>query len=321
MVNVVTNENIAQLIETGKVDPYVPPVAEKPQDAPKEEIKPEVKAEVTPETKIEAEKPDDDSDELGDLKLDDAAQKRINARINKKHAQMKEAEEFAELQYNEKKLAEKRAENAEARLKELEAKVQPPPEETVVKPKPTPDQFKDAFEYAEALADWKVEQKFEAKVKEETEAKQKAERERIDSEFATRVTEIMKEFPDYREVVGAASDIIMPPYITQFLLESTSGPRLCWHFAKNKSEFERINKLSPIKAIAELGKLETKLEKPAAKEAAAVTATAKTEITRAPAPIQPIDGSSTPVVKDPAKMNFKELREYERQRAAERRRH
>jgi hypothetical protein len=117
----------------------------------------------------------------------------------------------------------------------------------------------------------------------------------------------MKELPDYAEVI-AESDIDAPPHIAVYIAESPIGPKIGYHFAKHPEDFDRISKLSPIRAIAELGKLEDRLEKPKAKEPEADTPA----VSRAPSPIKPLEGSAAAVQKDPAKMTIQELREYER---------
>jgi hypothetical protein len=82
---------------------------------------------------------------------------------------------------------------------------------------------------------------------------------------------------------------------------------LGYELAKNRDEFDRIAKLPPIRAIAALGKLEDKLFSKAAPEAKAPAAPA-TQVSRAPAPITPLEGKSTTVAKDPSQMSFAELR-------------
>ena len=81
----------------------------------------------------------------------------------------------------------------------------------------------------------------------------------------------------------------------------------------NPSELNRILNLSPIRAIAELGKMEAKLSKEPEKKVD------EKPVSKAPAPITIVSGQSTTVQKDPKDMTFRELRDYERQREAEKR--
>ena len=92
----------------------------------------------------------------------------------------------------------------------------------------------------------------------------------------------------------------------QYIVESDVGPQLAAHLVKNPGEAERIAKLSPVRMIAELGKLETKLdaEPQPAKAAAPVK-----QVSKAPAPIQALSSDASAVAqKDPSQMSFAELR-------------
>ena len=103
------------------------------------------------------------------------------------------------------------------------------------------------------------------------------------------------------------------------MVESDYGADLGYFFAKNPASLNVFLRLSPIKAIAAIGKLESQWEAaPQAKE----TPTAKTlaevlppKTPSAPAPIQPLSGAGSPGVNsDPAKMSPKELLAYTREK-------
>ena len=116
-------------------------------------------------------------------------------------------------------------------------------------------------------------------------------------------------------------DIDMPPHITVHLATSGEvGVRLGYYLAKpeNRAEYDRIVKLSPTRALAELGKLEDRLDKKPDAKADKAGEGNVTPISRAPSPITPLEGKSAPSQKDPAKMTIQELREYERARKLER---
>jgi hypothetical protein len=317
-MQVVTNENMQQLIETRKVDEYKPP--ESKTETKTEEVKPEVKDEkprgedgkfvkadessVT--TDKEAAKTAED-DEDADLP------ERVRKQIGKKHRAMKEAEETARQWWEQKTAAEQRAEKAERELQALKSGS----EKSKGAGEPDPKDFKTNAEYIDAM----VEYRFEKKERAEAQKRYEASQQKAQAEFVDRLNIARKEIPDYDEVVGDA-DIEVVAHVASYIAESESGPNLGYYFAKNPDELERIQKLSPIRAIAELGKLETRLEKPDTK--ADVKADAKVEakepkLSKAPSPIAPVDtASKTVVTKDPAKMTFQELREYERARERER---
>ena len=79
----------------------------------------------------------------------------------------------------------------------------------------------------------------------------------------------------------------------------------------DKAYVEGITKLSPIKAIAAIGKLETQWEK---KAEPAKVETPVIPKAGAPAPIKPLAAGTGTIQVDPSKMDFKQLRAYEAER-------
>lgn len=317
-MQVVTSENFQQFVETGKVPEFKPP------EAPKADTKVEEpeKARAADGTFAEA-KTDKVEDKAAPAEDDDGLTpdekarftEQISKKIGAKHRQMKEAEEFGRSQYLERLAAEKRADALEQENTELKQKSRPAL--VAEKTQPKPEDFTTVAEYTDALTDWKVDKKFAEREQQQADAKAKADAEAVTKAFQTRLAAAIKEIPDYQEVIDG-SDAIARHHILNYLIESDIGPKLQYHLAKNPDVLDRLNQLSPIKAIAELGKLETKLEK--APEQKADTGKLSAIVSQAPAPITPIDGKSTPVHKDPATMSIKELREYERAREAAKRR-
>lgn len=327
-MQVVTPDNFQQLIETGKVPEFKAPEVAKPTEVVQEPARGTDGKFVSAESDVDKQTEKQDKTDTGATPEKTAAQaeddgdeglsEKVRKKIGAKHRAMKEAEEFAEQQYNERKAAERRAEKLEQELNELKSKSRPE-QKTEAKAPPKSDDFKTVGEYAEALAEYLVEKKLQERTQaDETKRQQDAEA-RVKAEFSQRIAKVMEDIPDYEEVVSRA-DVDVPPHISQHIVESDIGPLLGYHLAKHPEELDRIRKLSPIRAIAELGKLEAKLEKkpePAPAKEAPVAPTQ--QISRAPAPIQPLDGKSTPVHKDPSTMTFQELREWDRQQRASKR--
>lgn len=177
--------------------------------------------------------------------------------IGKKHAQLKEAEEFAAAQYSERKLADQRAENLQRQLDQLKAQPVKPADPDADKPKR--EGFETEEAYRDALDDWRVDQKFKAK---EAETAAKREQERLDEvkkAAAGRITRALEIVPDFQEVTEAA-DINVPPYIAGYMQESEMLAELGYHFAKHPDVLERLAKMRPDRALVEVGKIESKLE-------------------------------------------------------------
>lgn len=330
MVQVVTNENIQQLIETRQVPQFKAPPAASPEETakmgelkvtettvtaePREVGKDPardlntgkfVKADGEKSPKDEAEKSAETFEGLDPEDLD--LPERVKRQMGKKHRLMKEAEEFGREEYRARKAAEDRAAALEHELTELKSKSGPKPEKGADAPKP--EDFKTVAEYADALTDYLLEKKLAAREAKSKEVTQAQAIQNAQQAFGERVAAVAKDIPDYYEVVEAA-DVEVPPHIASHIVESGDvGVRLGYHLAKHPDVLDRIKKLSPIRAIAELGKLETQLEKkPEAK--ADATPAAAPAVSRAPAPITPLEGKTTPVAKDPSQMTFQELRAY-----------
>lgn len=320
-MQVVTNENMAEFIQNRTVPDFVPPKA----DA-------KVEVTVEPAAKVDepARGPDGKFVKTDESKPDEAAQaavddedpddadlpERVRKQIGKKHRAMKEAEEFAREMRADREAERTRAETLQRELDALKGAKSGPASEKDSK-EPKAEDFKTVGEYAEALAEYKVEKKFaEREAKAQQERQEQAARAAQDG-LNKRIAATVKELPDYAEVI-AESELDLPPHMAVYIAESPIGPKLGYHFAKHPEDFDRINALSPIRAIAELGKLEDRLEKPA--KAKEPEADDKPATSRAPSPIKPVEGNGAAVQKDPAKMTIPELREYERQRRLAQRR-
>lgn len=180
----------------------------------------------------------------------------------------------------------------EKRISELEGRAEPKPVEENVKP--SPSQFNDAFEYAEALAEWSAENALLNRDKAEAERKVQDERQQVIKSWNDRLVTVKADLPDYDEMIASASDITVNDAIRDAMLESEQGPRILYHLAENPELAEKLNTLSTVSALREIGKLEAKFEASETPKDAKTEAETKPSIARskAPAPISPIKTSS-----------------------------
>lgn len=354
MGKVVTSEGLQEFIQSGTVThvenhkPSRAPAA--PLEVKKDE--PSTALGETKETKGETKPPKeetkqvsgetDDGSEAGDEVFSD----QIRRRIGRKHREMKEAQEeakrlkeemgenerFAEQQFNERKLIESREAALQERLRELESK-QPQKAAPVEPAKPTADdknddgtwKYRDASgnvdwdKYTDAKAEYAADQK-----QRQYEAKQAQERnEAANAEAAARVKanadKARKAHPDFDKVMAAVANTDadrVPQFVLNYIFESEHGAEIAYHLAKNPEESKRIATLKPILGLAELGTLAATLSKPVSANTGNGAAPVVRERGGAPPPITPLSGSGAGSVNtDPSKMNFKELRAYERERA------
>ena len=189
---------------------------------------------------------------------------------------------FSELT-KQRKEAEARAEEAERRLAALESNKAPiqAPESNQ---RPTPDNYKDAFEYAEALADWSAEQ---ALVRRDQEVKQKeveAQRETVIKTWQQKLESTIAELPDY-EVMVASSDVKVNDTVRDAIIESDVGPRILYELASDDDLAQKLTTMTTAGALKLIGKLEAQFEKTDAPVAEKKTVAAKS---KAPEPIRPL---------------------------------
>jgi len=317
MPKVITGEGLQEFIESGKHETIAPqkksenkaPALEVKKETPVVEVKPE---EPKPEVKSEA-KPEDDGLEPEDKDLSEI----IRKKIGKKHRAMKEAQEaaadaeaFAKNQYDRARLAEEKAAQLARELEEARKASQPPPKEET---KPDIKDFTDDkgqvkwTEYTEAVAKYTADravQEDRARQAQEREAAEKAEAARKFKEKADKIDGFAEKL--------AGSQVWFPNAVLEYITESEDGPEIVMHLLDNPETAEKISKLRPIKAIAEIGKIVKTLAEPKAVEPPQAPPVV-VDRGGAPPPITPISGMGSGTVNtDPSKMSFRELREYER---------
>jgi hypothetical protein len=329
MPKVVSSKGLTEFVESGTHQT----IDAKSQKAP--EPTAEVKEAVAQAEAASAAEISNEPEETGLEPGDEDLAERARTRIAKKHREMKQAdalakklraelddtENFSKTQYQRAIAAEEEA----ARLKvEIESLRGSTPKETTGALQ-SPDANDPIFRNEKGEFDLKkYEEARDKYVLARFKQEQAAERATADREaklaaFNARLERAREKYPDFKEVVGAA-DVQVPPYIQQYMVESDYGGDLGYFFAKNRAEFDRISRLSPIKAIAEIGKIEAQWEKPEP-EVKQPVAEVKAPKPSAPAPITPLLGSGNAGVNtDPAKMSPKELLAYTREREAAKRR-
>lgn len=333
MPNVVTSDNIVEVIANGGKAPEFKAPDAKPAEgkaAPDSSKNPNDGTTVQPRRadgtfdSPTGEKPADKGKAAPQPAVDDDPDgenltEHARRVIAKKHRKQKEAEEFATQEGRRALTAEARADALQRELDSLKGGKKSgdgPASSTDDDPKrPKKSDFETVGDYTEALTEYLVEKKAkaagEASKAQSEQDRAKAAAEEIAGTFATRQQEFMKATPDYEEVVGD-SELDIPNAGMQYLVESEMGPRLAYHLAKNPKEAERLSSLSPTRVIAELGKLEARLESDAKPKEAPKGDPAPQntrQVSRAPAPVSPLNGeSATAVEKDPSQMSFQELR-------------
>jgi hypothetical protein len=322
MSKVITSAGLNEFIESGKTENMKPP--EPPKEPEQVTAKEEPK-----EVPVEAD---------GDLMPEETLEQ-ARAKIAKKHRELKaekalrqrmqeerdENERLAESQYNQRRLVETERDKLARELEELKLRAQPvqaPPE---IKPPDKEDakfrNEKGEFQwdkFTDAQAEYRVEE-FKRQQKEQQQA---AERAALEVKVRERMEVTKAKYPDFEEAVQARDEQDIPPYVMQFLMESEQVGELTYYFAKNREELTKILKLPPITALARLGKVEARFETASQSpkveekvEPKVEPVKVETRTSTAPPPITPISsqGAGTVTI-DPSRMDFKQLRAFEREK-------
>jgi hypothetical protein len=265
--NVVTGENRAEFMakRLGLVTPDPKP---EPKEEPPEDAKEPVQAELVEEEEEKKPKRPD-----------------INDRFKKLGAEKRQAEEARQA-------AEAKARELEAKIKEYEEKGKPQKIDPEIGPKPNPADYTDNQKYWEDLAEWKARETITTEKREQA----KNDRERALKEtiraHAERVKAISDEIPDYHDVLSSASDLSVNDLIRDTILDSDQSARILYHLASHRDEVAELNEMSPQRALKYLGRLEAKLEKTEPKAETKPETKAEKPRTRPPEPITPIRASS-----------------------------
>ena len=219
----------------------------------------------------------------------------IQKAINKKHGQAKEAEEFAEQVYNERVLAERRAEQLERELNRLKAQA-PAPKADPEADKPKRENFQTDEAFRDAMDDWRVDQKFKEREAKIAKEREEARQQEILEAATARVVKAREVVPDYDEVVGEV-DTPVPNHIAAYMQESEMFAELGYHFAKHPEDLRRLSQM-PARTYADLarvgvaiGKIESTL-KPFAAAASNGDASEKATNGAKPSPANGVQPSS-----------------------------
>lgn len=249
--------------------------------------------------------------------------------------ELRDAESFGKAEYERRRLAEE--ENAELRRKLAENRTptQQPAVPAVDPHAPKISQFTDS----NGVVDW--DRLTTAKSEYASQKAVQQERNRVDAEardaaFKDRLADAQTRYPDFLEVLEKA-DVMIQDDVLAHISDSPLGADLTYYLAKHADETERIRALHPRQALAEIGKLEerapwkkatantpppaeTPKETKQARTAPAESSPSTRRVREAPAPINALPPSAgagnAPV--DPSKMDYRQLREYERNRARNR---
>jgi hypothetical protein len=127
-------------------------------------------------------------------------------------------------------------------------------------PRPVETDFKTYGEFIEALTEWKTDRKLAEAEDRRRETARLAEAETknktITDAHNLRVDEAKTRYPDWDKAFNGLDDNSFTDPMVVFIFESESGPDVTYYLATHRDELERIQKLSPLRQAAALGKIE-----------------------------------------------------------------
>lgn len=166
------------------------------------------------------------------------------------------------------------------------------PVKTEAKGKPQAGDFETHAEFVEALTDWKTDQKLQTRDQEAQAKALKDAQQSTRQAFMGKAKSFAENHADYDDVLSEGLEgAQVSPTLDSLIVESENGPELIYELAKNREEFDRINRLPPLAAARELGKFESRIT------ATTSTGTPKKQ-TKAPKPLEPVGGKGAVVEKD-----------------------
>ena len=166
---------------------------------------------------------------------------------------------------------------------------------------PIAENFETYEEFTKALGKWSARQEYkEIQAADAMQLQDEEARETINS-YNQRVEKAREAHDDFEEVVG--QNIEIPISVQLAIIELDNGPEVAYHLGKNPELCEKLIGLTPLKAVAEIGRVSASLIEPGQQtgKTSALSAEQKTakssfpakQASSAPAPISPVGAGNT----------------------------
>jgi hypothetical protein len=193
--------------------------------------------------------------------------KRINELTREKHEALRRAEAVEQENAYFRQLVQQQQQGQQAQQ----------PSQTQAQGKPTLEAYGwDQEAYAEALTDWKVDQRFQALQQDQQRQQYQTQQQERQGKVQARIQALEQEAPGAWEAAISAP-INYTPSMLEAIAESEIGPKVGYYLSQHLDEAAQISRLSPFAQAVAMGRVEAKLSTaPPPKPA--------TTVTRAPAP-------------------------------------
>lgn len=153
---------------------------------------------------------------------------------------------------------------------------------------PTVDQFERYEDYEAARIAWMVDQRVQQQdarrqaelAQRVAQAQQQAYQEQLAREHGSRIEKFAKQTPDFDRVVDR-DDIVVPDHASEAIMHLPNGPAILYAIGHDPSLAARMQRMSPVQQAAFVGQI------------SAALAAQGPQISKAPAPGEPVSGKST----------------------------
>ena len=275
--NIVTSDNLAEFTaqKLGLVD------SEQAAEAASDDAN---SAAAEPDAQADQSEQDGEGDDA--TATEEPKEKKPNPKLERRFSEITKQREAAR---DEARREREAREAMETRLKELEAKVNPPAQQPddELGEEPRPEQFSDMYEYAKALAEYTADKKLMERDREEAARKAAVEQEAKFQAWADRVNAAKNDLPDFDDMVQS-SDVRVSDPVRDAIIESEHGPKILYYLAENTEFAKKLGDMSVVSAVRAIGKIEARFDKDSSTEPAAKPVVGKS---KAPAPINPLRGA------------------------------
>ena len=144
--------------------------------------------------------------------------------------------------------------------------------------KPDISKYEDFESYAEALADYKYQQKTQETQKQQA---QLSTAQQMQQEWSAKVDAIKKTAPDFDHVFASVAEVEFAPQALETIAQHPKGAEIAYALGKDPSEAYRIAALPPYQQLMEIGVLAGRTNVPKPKT-----------VSTAPPPVKPVVSNS-----------------------------
>src|SRR5690348_5597058 len=166
---------------------------------------------------------------------------------------------------------------------------------------PRPEDFgNDTFAYDRALHQYAA-RKAVREEYERLQAAQHAHRAAVASRarlaaYNERLSEVRDRIPDFDQTLLEARDLHIRADLQELIRESPKGPLLAYYLARNLDRLDDLNRMPPVQAAREIGRLETRIRGPQ-----------PNVVTKAPPPVSAPKGGTASPARDPSRMSMEDF--------------